>query len=43
MDDPEMRGRPQKEIAQLCGFKYAQTFYKTKNRNNALYAENENK
>lgn len=43
MEDPQMRGRPQKEIALLCGFKSAETFYKVRDRSSSIHAKNAKK
>ena len=43
MEDPQMRGKPQKEIALLCGFKNATTFYRVHKRNGSYYSETDKK
>lgn len=37
MNAPEMRGRPKKEVAKLCGFKTLETFYRVCERNTRYY------
>ena len=43
MSDPEMRDKPRKEIALLCGFKSERTFYDAYKRNAPFYNLNEKK
>lgn len=38
MEDPQMRGKPQKEIALLCGFKSAETFYRVRDRSSSIHS-----
>ncbi|MCM1532803.1 MAG: AraC family transcriptional regulator [Ruminococcus flavefaciens] len=41
--EPDMEGKTKKEIAQMCGFKNMETFYRVYNRNSKFFGTNDKK